>query len=64
MRSSVPALHGRRGMLAAAAVGLALAGVLTLVVGLRAHAGPPAPPLSRGRAKPPPVGSPLKPARV
>lgn len=45
--SSVPSLHGRRGMLAAAAVGLALAGVLTLVVGLRAHAGPPAPPLSR-----------------
>lgn len=45
--SSVPAFHGRRGLLAAAAVGLALAGVLTLVVGLRAQAGPPAPPLTR-----------------
>ncbi|BDO42245.1 class F sortase [Cellulomonas sp. NTE-D12] len=45
--SSVPTFHGRRGQLVAAAVGLALAGALTLVVGLRAQAGPPAPPLSR-----------------
>lgn len=45
--SSVPTSHGRRALLVAAAVGLALAGALTLVVGLRAQAGPPAPPLSR-----------------
>ncbi|WP_263730670.1 class F sortase [Cellulomonas sp. SG140] len=53
--SSVPAFHGRRGPIAAAAVGLTLAGVLTLVVGLHGHAGPPAPPLSRVAATSVPV---------
>lgn len=45
--SSHPQRLGRRGSLAAAAVVLALAGVLALVAGLRGHTGPPAPPLSR-----------------
>lgn len=56
--SSVPTSHGRRGLVVAAAVGLVLAGVLTLVVGLRAQAGPPAPPLTRvaATAAPSPTG--------
>lgn len=53
--SSVPVFHGRRGPIAAAAVGLTLAGVLTLVVGLHGQAGPPAPPLSRVAATSVPV---------
>lgn len=45
--SSRPQLDGRRGILAAVAVVLAVAGVVVLVMGLRGHAGPPTPALGR-----------------
>jgi hypothetical protein len=44
--SSLPQPHGRRGLLAAAAVVLAVAGILVLVAGLRGHPGPRAPALT------------------
>jgi sortase (surface protein transpeptidase) len=48
----MPQLHGRRGLLAAAAVVLAVAGTMALVAGLRGHPGPRAPALTTVVAAP------------